>query len=308
MSELPGSSKPSSYALYKPGQGKWSRGIGAASLVAIGIWAAIETYTWIPMPPPGPGPNDIVVSLSKENGAKILDWLDSDGFFARAVPEAPTKTDNSAGCVIAVQGGGIYLRETVVCGDALTKKVEKIGDLAGTEARSGMDKLLAALKEATKGQPEDVQPLAPAPRDAKKVAEDKTKLKGALADFSVSVRYAGRPQKGTLYAALLATQPPMGETARKIVASLSYVVPGLLLLFFLVCAWFIANRRGATDFIIETETEMKKVTWPTMREVMNATVVVIIVTIVLGVFMFFVDRVVIQPAFEWVGILPKPHA
>jgi len=83
---------------------------------------------------------------------------------------------------------------------------------------------------------------------------------------------------------------------------LGYLVPGALLTGFLYFAWRVANRAPTTDFIIETETEMKKVTWPTTREVVNATVVVIVVTVVLGVFMWVVDRWVIQIAFEYLHI------
>jgi len=83
-----------------------------------------------------------------------------------------------------------------------------------------------------------------------------------------------------------------------------YWVPGLLLLAFLLAAFYVANRPKATDFLIETETEMKKVTWPTYREVLAATAVVIVVVIILGAFLFSVDRWVIEPIFKLIGLLP----
>ncbi len=86
---------------------------------------------------------------------------------------------------------------------------------------------------------------------------------------------------------------------------LGYIIPGAILLAFLWAAWYVANRMGTTDFIIETETEMKKVTWPTTRDVLGATVVVVIVTVVMGLFMFAIDRGVIQPLFQFMGILPR---
>ena len=76
------------------------------------------------------------------------------------------------------------------------------------------------------------------------------------------------------------------------------IVPALLLAAFLWAAWFVANRAGTTDFIIETENEMKKVTWPSTREVVSSTAVVVVVTLVLGVFLWVVDRFVVQPFFE----------
>ena len=84
-----------------------------------------------------------------------------------------------------------------------------------------------------------------------------------------------------------------------------YAVPGAILATFLWAAWFVSNRGATTDFIIETETEMKKVTWPTTREVTGATVVVIIVTVGMGLYLFGVDRLIIQPLFQLIGILPK---
>ena len=85
-------------------------------------------------------------------------------------------------------------------------------------------------------------------------------------------------------------------------------VPGGILLVLLGFAYYVTNRPKVTDFVIETETEMKKVTWPTYREVLAATAVVIVVVIILGVFLFAVDRVVVEPLFKLIGILPKVSA
>lgn len=82
-------------------------------------------------------------------------------------------------------------------------------------------------------------------------------------------------------------------------------VPGAVLLAFLWGAYYVANRPKVADFLIETETEMKKVTWPTSREVLSATVVVIVVVIILGMFLFGVDRLGIEPLFKLIGLLPK---
>jgi len=51
----------------------------------------------------------------------------------------------------------------------------------------------------------------------------------------------------------------------------------------------LARRRGAIDFLIATESEMKKVNWSTRREVIGATKVVIFVMVVMAVLLFFVD-------------------
>ena len=83
-----------------------------------------------------------------------------------------------------------------------------------------------------------------------------------------------------------------------------YWVPGLILAIFLAAAYFVSNQKKSVNLLIDTETEMKKVTWPTPREVLNATVVVIVVVIVMGLFLFSVDRVLIQPLYRSAGLLP----
>jgi preprotein translocase SecE subunit len=84
-----------------------------------------------------------------------------------------------------------------------------------------------------------------------------------------------------------------------------YWVPGILLVVFLSSAYFITNRPRTADYLIETELEMKKVTWPTSREVLVATCVVIVLVLLLGVFLWCADRWIIQPFFQLIGILPK---
>ena len=53
-------------------------------------------------------------------------------------------------------------------------------------------------------------------------------------------------------------------------------------------AW-IVNGRKATDFLIVTESELKKVSWPTRRELQRQTTVVIAFTVLLGLIIFFAD-------------------
>jgi len=51
------------------------------------------------------------------------------------------------------------------------------------------------------------------------------------------------------------------------------------------------TRPATVDMLIETELEMKKVSWPTFDESLNATWVVILVTVTLTVALFFFDFV-----------------
>jgi len=69
---------------------------------------------------------------------------------------------------------------------------------------------------------------------------------------------------------------------------------------FIGMVWLIRHwmtRPGTVDTLIETEMEMKKVSWPTKDESMNATWVVIFVTVLITFVLFAFDAV-LQSAFK----------
>lgn len=45
------------------------------------------------------------------------------------------------------------------------------------------------------------------------------------------------------------------------------------------------------NFILDVQKEMKKVSWPTQKELVDYTIVVVIFTIILSAFIFGVDQV-----------------
>jgi len=53
--------------------------------------------------------------------------------------------------------------------------------------------------------------------------------------------------------------------------------------------WFLLNKPRIADFMIATEGEMKKVNWPTRREVVGSTVVVIGGTLFIAGLLFVID-------------------
>jgi preprotein translocase subunit SecE len=69
-----------------------------------------------------------------------------------------------------------------------------------------------------------------------------------------------------------------------------------------VFLWWLLNKPKVADFMIATEAEMKKVNWPSKREIFLATCVVIGGTIIIGILLFLIDIV-----FGWfflrIGIL-----
>ncbi len=61
------------------------------------------------------------------------------------------------------------------------------------------------------------------------------------------------------------------------------------------------NRPRSVDLLVETEQEMKKVSWPTLPEVWNATLVVAMVTLVLALSMYGLDEVLRKVLFLVIG-------
>ena len=69
-----------------------------------------------------------------------------------------------------------------------------------------------------------------------------------------------------------------------------YVVHGPLIILAIMFAYRQFNRPKTADFLIETENELKnKVTWPSRKEEISASVVVVVTVLILSVFIFGVD-------------------
>ena len=73
-----------------------------------------------------------------------------------------------------------------------------------------------------------------------------------------------------------------------------------LLLGGLVTFWAV-NSPKLAEFMIMTESEMRKVAWPSRRETISSTKVVILLTVLLGLLLFVVD-VGFSKFFIWMGI------
>ncbi len=61
---------------------------------------------------------------------------------------------------------------------------------------------------------------------------------------------------------------------------------------------FYAFQKTSTgDFLIETDKEMRKVSWPTWAELRGSSFVVVIVTVFLGVYLYVIDQVLARVMF-----------
>ena len=59
--------------------------------------------------------------------------------------------------------------------------------------------------------------------------------------------------------------------------------------------WWLLNKPNIVEFMIATEAEMKKVNWPSKREIVGSTIVVIGGTLLMALLLFAVDIV-----FGWI--------
>ncbi len=69
------------------------------------------------------------------------------------------------------------------------------------------------------------------------------------------------------------------------------LLSGLLMVPFGLVGIWLFNQRKLSDFLIDTESELKnKVTWPTRREVANNSIVVVVTCVLMGVWIMFADQ------------------
>ena len=73
-----------------------------------------------------------------------------------------------------------------------------------------------------------------------------------------------------------------------------YIQAGVAVVVILIAGmvlWWIMNRPRSVDFMIATEAEMRKVNWPSRREIRGSTMVVVCGTIIMAVFLWSINLV-----------------
>ena len=78
--------------------------------------------------------------------------------------------------------------------------------------------------------------------------------------------------------------------------------PVALFVIFLLLAYIAGNTTRSANLLIETEIEMRQVTWPSAREVFGATAVVIVVVLLLGLYLFGLDKFFELTLLRWLGL------
>ena len=70
---------------------------------------------------------------------------------------------------------------------------------------------------------------------------------------------------------------------------MAFGIPVLLVVGLGLLMFWIVNRPSSADFLIATESEMKKVSWSSRKEIVGSTKVVIVTTVILSAILFGVD-------------------
>lgn len=86
------------------------------------------------------------------------------------------------------------------------------------------------------------------------------------------------------------------DIAGKTIGVVAWIGLGALLTFWCV------NKPSFAEFMIMTESEMRKVTWPSRRAVVTSTRVVIFITLLLAGILYLVDNIFAK-LFAWLRIL-----
>ena len=68
--------------------------------------------------------------------------------------------------------------------------------------------------------------------------------------------------------------------------------------------FYLLNKPNIVDFMIATEAEMKKVNWPSRKEIIGSTIVVISGTLMLAAILFVINMA-FGALFQWIGVLEK---
>jgi len=76
----------------------------------------------------------------------------------------------------------------------------------------------------------------------------------------------------------------------------------VVITFFSILTFYLLNKPNIADFMIATESEMKKVNWPTLREIVGSTIVVISGTLLIALLLFVVD-IIFGYFFSAIGII-----
>ena len=74
---------------------------------------------------------------------------------------------------------------------------------------------------------------------------------------------------------------------------------------FALLVWHLTNKPSNVDFLVATDSEMKKVNWTSRKELIGSTKVVIFFMFLIAVILFLLDRI-IGALMYLIGVLKNP--
>jgi len=111
------------------------------------------------------------------------------------------------------------------------------------------------------------------------------------------------PWIGPLFAPPEATATPETRAAAQaLTRNITIGVCAAILFGFGLLAWRLMNKPSNADFLIATDSEMKKVNWTSRRELIGSTKVVIIFMFLIAAILFAID-IVFGFFFKWINVL-----
>jgi len=99
-----------------------------------------------------------------------------------------------------------------------------------------------------------------------------------------------------------ATLPFMGGAQITLLHHARFALPLLLTLFALWLAFRVVNFPTFADFLIATEAELNKVSWTTKKRLWQDTIVVLVTTVLLTVFLWLMD-IIWSQLLIWLGVI-----
>jgi preprotein translocase SecE subunit len=72
----------------------------------------------------------------------------------------------------------------------------------------------------------------------------------------------------------------------------AFVISWTIIIVGCIAIYRLLNRERAADFLIETDTEVRKVTWPTWNDAWNSSLIVLLFVVVVTGFIFASDFVI----------------
>jgi len=80
------------------------------------------------------------------------------------------------------------------------------------------------------------------------------------------------------------------------------IAAAVFLIAYTLWAWWFTNKPSTVEFLVATDSEMKKVNWTTRKELIGSTKVVIIFMFIIAMFLFTCD-LIFGAFFHLVGVL-----